>query len=517
MKQFNIILVMILVLAIVERYFNYQYLTSQIAVQGGNMAKWHNYLLFGLSTVAITAFNKLLNIFSQLWITKTQKINFFKEFDGIIQTGKKAVCIKKFNCENTKLIALIEVLSSVISIVYTIIIMQVVKMTVPQLIGAGCILTAGIAFGVHRGKLQQKCDNNGAEIQTRQELLSNHFMISANVLENRLKEIESGFWKQIIMQISKNAIIALPEIIQVICFLALTWNIVECKIDEGTTYYSYGFVILTAYGYIVKLANDIGYIIEDISKIRGYNKDSSLKQLLKEEQQHRNLLKKETRKISISENGLIIHKGFTANVKHSDRPDSWYHIPTDLIVKKGEMIWLEGENETGKSRFNRLIKQLVPNAIMYDSNTAISNILAENFVSNNDIDFKLVRILAEGLGINGRIPESEENFCNTNFKEQLNSADLQRLIALQILYFAIKEYEETPEDTKVIILDEILANISEQNAKLVLDYMYKTLKSIGACTIIVSHTHKSILQKYANQTWRMKNEGNKINITSTNI
>lgn len=512
MKRFVLMFVTMMTLFVCEKVLDYRYIVAQKAVQEGNMSQWHTFLVTGACSIVFSVICTLLVIFSQMWIIKLQKINFFRSFDGFIQTGRKEVCLRKFNFENAKIATIMEIAQAILSMVYTICIMQIVNMTVPQKVGAASILVAGIAFGVRRGQLQQKADNIGAEIQTRQELLSTHLMISSNVLEERLNEIGKGYWRQIVVQIIKNLIKHLPEIIKVVCFFGLMWNISETKIS-GTPY-SYSFIIFTAYGYIVTFANEIGNIVEDASKLVKYSKDNELHMLKAEERAHKKLLEEQGDKIELNDEGLVIESGFTANVSHSDKPDSWYYIPEKLTLKKGEMVELDGENETGKSRLNRFLKEIISGTILYDSNTAISNRLAENFMDGGKFDFQLIKRLAHGIGISGRIPETEEEFRNMSLSKQLNSADLQRLIALQILYFATKEHNANPEKLQVIILDEILANISEQNAKVVLKFVAQILSSLGACTIIVSHTHKEVVREYASQTWYMRNDGDRITIVS---
>ena len=396
------------------------------------------------------------------------------------------------------------------SIVYTAIIMRIVNMTVPQMIGAGAILVAGIVLGVRRGNLQQEADVIGANIQVRQELLSNHFMISSHVLNERLEEVDKGYWKQMRTQIMKNLIRGLPEVIKVICFIALMWAIVDTKVTEGTVY-SYSYIIFVAYGYIVSFANEIGNIVEDVSKLLKYKKDEKIIALEQEEKERKSQIGKLVQKVYRLKDELVIETGFTANVSHSNRKDSWYFLSENLTIKKGQMVQLEGENETGKSRFNRLLRELIPDAILYDSNTAMSNQLAENFTNGKKIiNFKLIKYLANGIGISGRIPDTMEDFKKVKFDKQLNSADIQRLLAVQILYFAIMEHQENPEKLQVIILDEILSNISEQNAQKVIEFIKQELSKIGGCTIIVSHTHKEAVRKCVSQTWYMRNEGDKI-------
>ncbi len=117
------------------------------------------------------------------------------------------------------------------------------------------------------------------------------------------------------------------------------------------------------------------------------------------------------------------------------------------------------------------------------------------------------------MGIAGRIPESESEFYEAKITKQLNSADLQRLVALQMLYMAEKTHERFPDKPQLLIFDEILSNISDQNAEIVISFIKSIIENIGACAIIVSHTHKEIVSKRVGKMWIMRNNGEKIEIT----
>ena len=97
-----------------------------------------------------------------------------------------------------------------------------------------------------------------------------------------------------------------------------------------------------------------------------------------------------------------------------------------------------------------------------------------------------------------------------NIKNALNGADRQLLIAIQILYFAIKNSQTNPNGCQLVILDEILANVSEKNAPKVMAFIKKELSKIGACCIIVSHAHSEVVHEYADFIWKMTNDGDKI-------
>jgi hypothetical protein len=81
---------------------------------------------------------------------------------------------------------------------------------------------------------------------------------------------------------------------------------------------------------------------------------------------------------------------------------------------------LEGENGTGKSRFCKLLKEIIPNAICYDTKTAIVEKYHENFKRGKSIiDFNLIRYIADGLALE-RIPKTKKEFFELKCS-QLNS------------------------------------------------------------------------------------------------
>ena len=507
--RYVVIVVVFALYLLGDKCVNFYYMVSQKHVQQGNMSFWHDFFESGVMVVIMIISVRLLTVFSQLWITRVQKMNFFWKYNNLLQEeGKFKQCQIAFNLANVKAITVIEVITAIISSVYTVIMLSVVEMTVPQKIGAGMILIVGIAFGVKRGKMQKEADTIGADISARQQLLATSYMISEGVLNERLKEINVIYWKQIKKQVVKNCIQSLPDLVKIICFVTIMWSVTDYVLSEGETPYSYSCIVLLAYGHIVTLANDIGNIIEDISKIISYKNDNELKKLNIEITKKIHLLKEQEANVVVEEDDICITSEFTADVTRPDGSEAVYELEDNLRIHKGEVILLEGENGTGKTRFNGIIKELVPDTIVYNSRTGIESRFLENFYYEDfPIDYILIKRLAKGLGLE-RVPKTDTEIDRLRLDKQVNGADRQLLIALQILYFAEKFHENNKEKIQLIILDEILANVSETNAPHVVKFITDELKKIGACTLLVSHSHKNVVFKYINKTWMMVNKPN---------
>ena len=181
------------------------------------------------------------------------------------------------------------------------------------------------------------------------------------------------------------------------------------------------------------------------------------------------------------------------------------------MIEEGTAILLEGENGTGKSRCCKFIKTQIPNCASYDTKTSIVEKYHENFKrEKSSIDFNLIKYLAKGLMLE-RIPESKSEFFELECS-QINSADRQMLVALQILYFAAKDFEEG--NKQLVILDEIFGNLSFERTKAVLPFIMAELSKVKACTIVVSHTHKDEVKKYMSAIWQMRNVGREVLIES---
>lgn len=508
-SRFIIFIVIATIGIIAEKIINYRYVVVQKEVQSGAVSEnWHTYMLLAGSIILVSVILRVIKVFFTMWIEKIQKVNFFKAYNGVIQEdGKLQSALKDLTAASAKVCCVIETSETIINSAYIVLLMGVVSLSVPEYIGAVGILACGISLGLYRGKLQAKTDLLGAETQNLQQKLSNFFMVSSNVLDERLNEIEGNYWRRIGLQCVKNAIQVLPDVVKVIAFIALFYNITATGMAEGEIY-PYTFVVATAYGYIVALASNISNILEYVTKIVLYKHDNELQELKEEMGKRDKEIKDSTKTVIANEEGIVVKEGFTAGLTRPNGEDVSYMIPEALLLKKGQMIILEGENGTGKSRFCKLLKEIISNAISYDVKTSIVETYHENFKrGKSNIDFNLIKYLAEGLALE-RVPKSKKEFLELKCS-QTNSADRQMLVALQILYFAIKEHEEGAK-TQLIILDEIFANLSLERTQKVLPFIANELKKIGACTIIVSHSHKEEVKKYASAIWQMRNEGNEV-------
>lgn len=498
---FIIIVVLATIGIIIEKYFNYNYVIVQKYVQSGFVYdNWTQYMKLGIITAVISLTLIVMKVFFIMWTEMIQQINFFKHYDGVIQQeGKFQAALKDFVCESTRVHSIIEGIETVINSVYVILLMGIVSMSMTEYVGVVCILFLGIILGVFRGKLQARTDFLNAELQGYKQKLSTSYMISDNVLGDRLKSVEGNYWKRMILQCVKNAIQKMPEVMKVFMFVVLFYNIILTSIPENEIY-PYTYVIMTAYGYIVILSGNISNLIEYISKIILYKNDLELQEIRNEMELRLIEINENKKNIIRKENGFTITTKFSLNLIRPNGHKVSYTVPNELNLNSKEVVYLQGENGTGKSRLSRAITSIIPNTYSYDVRTGCMDKLAENFLSQKySIDFEFIKYLAKGLGIE-RIPNSKKDFLNLNCSS-INSADRQMLIALQILYFAIKD----KDSLKVVILDEIFANLSLDRTKRVLPFIISELQNVNACIIIVSHSHIDEVIKYATKRWNLEN------------
>ena len=496
--RFLILVVFVTIILITDKVLNYRFMVVQKLVQEGHVHEnWHDYLQLAFWVIMISVVMRAVKVFFVMWTEKIQKINFFDTYNGVMQEdGKLKSSLKIFTIASAKVHCVIETVVTIINIAFIIALMQVVSMTVPAYIGCGLILLSGIVIGYFRGNLQSKTDMLGAETQSLQEKLSNFFMISNNVLEERLNEIGGNYWKRIVLQCVKNTLQVLPDLVKVACFMALFYNVTMTGMEEGMIY-PYTYIVYATFGYMVSLATSISDLLEYFFKISEYKKDREVQEIT-EEMMLRERECNDNWDTVVLEDGFHLKKNFSLRLVRPNGEEASYYVPVELEIKEGMAILLEGENGTGKSRFCKFIKTMIPNCVSYDTKTSIVESYHQNFKrENSSIDFNLIKYLARGLMLE-RIPESKSEFFKLECS-QINSADRQMLVALQILYFAIKDFEEGKK--QLVILDENFGNLSCERIKAVLPFIIDELSKVKACTIVVSH--KDEVKKYMSVIWPM--------------
>jgi len=503
-----LIIVFFVIINITHKIAEYGYLVSQKEVAANNIEFWHCFLSLAGITTVMSIICKLIIIFSQMWIIKVQKMNFFQEYNSIIQLSDKTQkCMKLFEYANCKITAIVEIISAIINVFFTLIaISSFEDVTFTYGIGGIIIFSIGCGFGVLRGILQQKANMLRAEIDTSQKTLTNNYMISFSVLKERLKDIDNNYWKQIIFQVSKNLVASIPDVIKILVFFMLVWSITENFNFEGTVY-SHTNLISLLYTYILSAANDFGNIVEDITKIIKFKKDEEVREILAYKEENDELLLKQSSNIVMNNSGFTIFSNFKAFLIKKNGEKAYYIIPKELRIRKGELVMLDGENGVGKSRLIAIIKGIIRGVFTYNSETVIINEFLKNFkIKDSNIDYSLIIRLSSELNMD-RIPETEEGLKKMVFDTAPNGADNQLLVLLQILYFLNIDTEN--EKPKLIILDEILANIEENIVSMLMKVLKNEMNSLGVCGIIVTHAHKELVYPYVEQIWHMDNEGDK--------
>jgi len=147
-----LIIVFFVIINITHKIAEYGYLVSQKEVAANNIEFWHCFLSLAGITTVMSIICKLIIIFSQMWIIKVQKMNFFQEYNSIIQLSDKTQkCMKLFEYANCKITAIVEIISAIINVFFTLIaISSFEDVTFTYGIGGIIIFSIGCGFGVLR-------------------------------------------------------------------------------------------------------------------------------------------------------------------------------------------------------------------------------------------------------------------------------------------------------------------------------------------------------------------------------
>ncbi|MBP3708386.1 MAG: hypothetical protein J6J36_07320 [Clostridia bacterium] len=496
---------------ILEKWLNVKYLAVQRDIQDGILTNWRDYLTLGCVIAIISAAMCVFQVFLSMWTEQVQKIGFFKDFNGLIQEdGMLQPATKVFTIAAAKISCIPVIIKTIIGVIYTIIVVDMVKMDATHYIGGLVIFCAAIVLGCYRGKLQAKTDMLGAETQSLQQKLSNFYMISDGVLDERLKDIKGNYRDRMKLQCIKMVTQQLPAVAKVAILVMLFYNATAISNVEIRTIYSTFCLVASAYVGVVEIANSVSEMLEYITKISNFKKETEVREIKKLREKRKREVMLNQNAIKVIDDGLLITTAFTVSFRKSRGTEAHYNLDRELNISAEKVPLIIGDNGTGKSVFCKMLRDAAPNTICYDVKTGVVEAFYQNLVyKKNELDFDLLQRLAAGLDID-RIPEDLKEFEEYKFNSP-NSADRQMMCLLQILY--ISNMESRNGARPLIILDEVFANLSANKMQKVLPFIFNEIRNCSAMALIVSHGFQEELKEYVNVIWKLEtNDKNEVTI-----
>lgn len=511
MILFIVILFVMTICFIFEKWLNIQYLSIQRNVQDGDLANWKEYLALGCAIVVASAIMYAGIGSIDMWTERIQKIGFFRQFNGVIQEeGKLQPSLKVLTVASAKIGCILITIKTIIGAVYTAVITNMVDLNATHYLGGIAIFCVAVVLGCYRGKLQAKTEMLGTETQSLQQKLSSYFVISDKVLDERLQGIKSNYKDRMKLQCVKMLTQKAPEVAKTVIVLMIFYNataIVDAKIRS---IYSTYCLVASAYLGVVEVAESISEMIENFTKINRFKREPEVREIESERAKRSRGVLQCKEAVKITDEGVLITTSFSATFKKGKGISAHYKLNNELNISPEKIPLVIGNNGTGKSVFCKMLRACIPNAICYDVQTGLVEQFYQNFQYGNcEIDFDLVKQLATGLDID-IIPESFKEFEEYKFFSP-NAASRQMVILLQILYIANLECRNGIKP--LIILDEVFANLATDKIQKVLPFIFKEIDKCEAMAIIVSHGYQEELKEYVDVIWRFESNDDKNEVT----
>ena len=468
---------------------NLKFLAAQQAVQNGNMEMWEGYLvsLLVLSVFNVGSVVYMTHFFNTL--SRYLQFNLFDKYQACFKVYEKGVMMKYhiIFAELSLLMAIITAMFGIFTIVKT---MEMVTFNIQNVIVGIALLVVAMICGVIRGKCESARKKIDTSIQEKKNDIVKFEAISAFNLNSSLYVLDWEYRASAWQSLKKVFFQHLPRFLKQSLYVVLVWGLVD-TLASGQVY-SESYLILTAYGTILGIAEELGNIIEKTIEISQLQRDIEVKKVDVFEAKEKELLEKNRANVRKSEKGFEIFKEFCVDVKSALGNVRHYKLLEEVFIPQGKHIILLGEKEVGKTRFLTFLKNLFPECVMiYNDASKVFNQWYDNFKNPNGFDCNLIRELAEGLKLYRFVNLSDEELKSLQITN-INTGDKHLCVALVMLYNAIKN----PSLARLLVFDELLANIDAANSKEIMAFIMGKVNEIGSSVIFVGHSQQELIKSY---------------------
>lgn len=468
---------------------NLKFLAAQQAVQNGNMEMWEGYLasLLVLSVFNVGSMIYVAHFFNTL--SRYLQFNLFKKYQACFKVYEKGVLMKYhiIFAELSLPLALITALLGIFTIVKT---MEMVTYNVQNIIVGIILLLVSMLCGVVRGESESTRKKIDATIQEKKNDIVKFEAFSSFSLNSALYVLDWEYRAAAKQSLRKVLFQNLPRFLKQLLYVILVWGLVD-SLASGQVY-SESYLILTAYGTVLSIAEELGNIIEKTMEIFQLKKDIEVKKVEMFEAKERDLLERNRGNVHKSEKGFEIFKEFCVDVKSALGNVRYYKLLKEVYIPRGEHVILIGEKEVGKTRFLTFLKSLFPECVMiYNDASKVFNQWYDNFKNPNGFDCDLIRELARGLKLHRFVNLTDDELKSLQITS-INTGDKHLCVALVMLYNAIKD----PSLARLLVFDELLANIDAANSKEIMAFIMGKVAAIGSSVIFVGHSQQELIKSY---------------------
>ncbi len=489
-------------------FLTLRFIAVQKNVQNGEViSNWKNFLFLGIAVAIVSAVIQIFKKLYELKISMYLRFNLFRRYRKMFQTYEKPI---KLKCDF--LLNIISSIDNIIILVFNAFLAikttEMIAFNTKITICALILLLLSILLGICRGIKRATISDENNAITQKEGNLVKFQTFSKTFLENALTVLRIETNARTRDEIKSTILSLLPTIFKAILVVVCINGFVN-TLAEGEVYSNY-YIVLTAFGTILTISSQISSILENIFACIKISKNEEIKELNAFEKKEKTVKEKAKKEI-VNKNltSATIFTNFTADIAtHSGI--KFYKLLNDLHIKIGQNIMLVGKKGTGKTRLLQLLESLYEDRIMiYNDRTTVFQKFFDNFKSNIGWNYEQIQQLAKGLKLY-RLLIPEEELKRLDLKN-LNTGDMHLMAALVMLYYAIN----IPDYARIIILDELLANIDQENAQEILEFVVKTCEEINATIIFVGHSQQEMIKPYCSSLWTITDSENAILVEET--
>lgn len=466
---------------------NLNFLAVQKEVQNGNNDVWRIFLLLLLALSVFSVLQVLYMTFFHNTLHRYLTFNLFKRYRRIFRVQEKGV-LMKFQLIFAELMLPLSIVTAFVGC-YTIVkTMEMVTFNIQNIIVAILLLVSAMICGIIRGRCESSKKKIDSIIQEKKNDLTKFDSFSTTYLNNALYVLDIEYRASMNFALKKSFFENLPRFLKQLLCVVLFWGLVDSVLSGSI--YSESYLLLTAYGTVLSIAEQVGSICEKCIEIVHLRKDEDVKALNLFENKENAHLELNRERVTLDEKGLTITSLFSLDVHGAGGKVRLYQLNKDIIIPKGKHVILTGAKEVGKTRFLSFLEALFPGCIMiYNDNAKVFNHFYDNFKSKYGFDGELIRELALGLRLERFTTLSDEELKKLQVTN-INTADKHLCVALVMLYLAIKN----PCSAKIMVFDELFANVDFANSEAILEFIMKKVGEIGSTVIFVGHSNQELIK-----------------------
>lgn len=468
-----------------------EFLQAQKLVQNGDCTKWQMYLLLLVFSQFLDILKEGHDTYYRETVKRNIQINMLDRYQTFGRMNERGILMlsKMVAAEILIPLNIITVIIGFGGMFKNIQMLSDGSFTWSETIAAIFLFCVTILTGAISGILDSKEEETQTILSVNRNDCLKFQLFSESYKKVVVGKLDRDSAKKTWQRTGKEVLRSFPRLLKQALFVMLVWGMVDTI--AGTSLYSETYLLLSAFGTVLNIAEGVGRIISKLVEVSQMKKNRYVQELYDAEKRRDAMYEQNKGLIILGNKKLTISKNIIISIKVAGH-QLYYSLPETIVISLGQHVIITGAKKTGKTRLLNVIAGYYKDKVLiYSTNSKILANLGDNFGDGKQTDVHLIKELATGLHLVDleKIPDDEiENW----HMGDLNTGDKNLLTVLVMLYMGIKE----PERSRIMVFDEVLANIDGKNSEEILNFIMEKVNHIGATAIFVAHNQQELIRQY---------------------